>query len=59
MLEETGVARPRRRPAERDARLRRPCERFKASLRDAMAGAVVCRRKREDGAGGKGMSGLM
>lgn len=33
-----GVAKPRRRgpAADRPARFRRPCERFKASLRDAM-----------------------
>lgn len=33
-----GVAKPRRRgpAADRPARVRRPCERFKASLRDAM-----------------------
>ena len=34
---ETGVASPLLRPADREARLRRPCERFTASRRDAMA----------------------
>ena len=43
--DETGVARPRRRPEEREARLRRPCERFNASLRDAIAKAVVRGRR--------------
>lgn len=52
---EDGVAKPRRRAptAAQPARRRRPCERFKASLRDAMARAFGAR-----GGGGGVLSGL-
>lgn len=58
---ETGVASPLLRPALTVARLRRPCERFRASRRDAMAGIWKLRAEGGEGDGRRRaeVSGLM